>query len=376
MKRRVKFIGYGIIVTIVFACVEVLAYIATEYLASKGAVYFPQSIEGFDTYKASRNSNLGWAPNTSDLDASGSRTIPAFPNSTSGCVSIYGDSFIWGHLLSAADSISNRLAERIGCRVANFGVSGYGSDQSYLRYLHNRDDDAPLVILGHLSENILRNVNRYRWLLYPGANFQFKPRFVASQSGKLKLLSMPMPETVLEMQEIIADPARYISHDAFVPGGSSGKVDHAFSSTLTLLRSLAQFQVQAQLRRRPWYTAFYDPTHPSRALATTASIFGAFTNTATARQQNPLVALLPTGLDMTYFRRTGKWPYAPLVEELKRRGIPFIDVGNEIAARIDGKDVCRYFIDCTHHFTAVTTKLVAQIFLERMKTSKIEIKIK
>ena len=79
----------------------------------------------------------GWptidALKTEHYDALCSRPSPAFPKPGNECITLYGDSFTYGEEVDHEDAWSNRLAERIGCHVGNYGVGGYGSDQALLR---------------------------------------------------------------------------------------------------------------------------------------------------------------------------------------------------------------------------------------------------
>ena len=81
------------------------------------------------------------------------------------------------------------------CSVFNHGQGGYGSDQSYLKFLKKVEDltikKGDFVVLSHLTENILRNANRNRSLLYQnGMTPLLKPKFQIND-GKLELISIP-----------------------------------------------------------------------------------------------------------------------------------------------------------------------------------------
>ena len=91
--------------------------------------------------------------------------------------------FAWGNLLTA----------RLGCRVDNYGVIGYGTDQAYLYFKYHHEhglDRAPVVILSHLSENIVRNITQDLGFIYQ-MPLALKPRFVLEPSGALRLVPMP-----------------------------------------------------------------------------------------------------------------------------------------------------------------------------------------
>ena len=121
--------------------------------------------EGYGAYLRDRDPLLGWpypsSLNQRQRDASGSRLIPAFPDPREHqvCVSVYGDSFTWGAEVDDEHASGNVLSRRLGCRVANSGVNGYGTDQAYLRFRSKVEDEAEIVILSHFSVLIMRNVN-------------------------------------------------------------------------------------------------------------------------------------------------------------------------------------------------------------------------
>src|ERR1039458_517165 len=109
---------------------------------------------------------LGWPPLNMAMswprDASGAKINRDFPDASRPCFSAYGDSFIWGEEVPLNDGWIEELSRRLGCRIANYGVSGYGTDQAYLRFRRLGADGAPVVLLGFVPEDIRRNVNQYR----------------------------------------------------------------------------------------------------------------------------------------------------------------------------------------------------------------------
>jgi hypothetical protein len=94
-------------------------------------------------------------------DKIGSRYVPEFPDPDKyqACVSLYGDSFTWGDEVDDVHAWGNVLSKLLHCRVSNFGVGGYGTDQAYMRFHYNKNDKPKLVILGFYTENIQRNVS-------------------------------------------------------------------------------------------------------------------------------------------------------------------------------------------------------------------------
>ena len=104
------------------------------------------------------------------------------------------------------------MSKLSGCIVINHGVGGYGSDQAYLKFLKRVSDSTirrdDLVVLSHLTENILRNANRNRSLLYPQATTPLlKPKFKIEE----EIYAIPLPksldaETLRDLQTKIILP--------------------------------------------------------------------------------------------------------------------------------------------------------------------------
>jgi len=330
---------------------EVVSYFACRQLVRYGVLYRPVLVSAHD-YLSRRDPVLGW-PSPQDIpgkkfDAIGSRPIPAYPDpQATPLVSLYGDSFTYSDQVDHEHAWSNVLSKLMGGRVNNFGVGGYGSDQAYLRFLNNKHDDAPVVILTHLSENILRNCNTLRDLLYPGEGTGFTPRFVAEDDGTLRLV--PLAQMTEETYvDFMLHPEQHLTDEYFAPGGPAGVSRMSFPYTLSALRSLRHFHIHASLKGEPWYADFYRKEHPARGLQVTAGILQKFAQDAKAKGKTPIVMVLPTGLDIVYFRKTGVWVAQPLVDELNVRGVDTIDPAAALDAAFTGDDLAAYY---AHHTT-------------------------
>jgi hypothetical protein len=358
----------GCVVMFLLGVTELLGYVAANYLATKGALYRAQSEEGFEKYVARRHPVLGWVTqkDDSEVDAVGSRLIPAYPETENPCVSLYGDSFTWSSEVDSASAWSNQLSILLKCRVNNFGTPGYGSDQAYLKFIHNRSDTAPIVLLAHLSENLLRNVNRYAWLQYPGASFHFKPRFLAGKNESLRLLP-PLLPTRDTFRKIIAHPENFLQNDAFVPGGHAGVQRFRFPYSWAVAKSIGHISVQGKLKGEPWFMKFYDPTSPTDALRVTRNILINFVKEARLKKKSPVVAIMPTGLDLQYFQKHRLWPYQPLLYALQSAKIPFINIGEGILRTMTTKNPCDLFDNCGAHFNETGYALVAKVVHVRLQ---------
>jgi hypothetical protein len=328
-------------------------------------------IDAYADYLLTRDSLLGWpAPSSlgeADLDRTGSRVTPAFPDPERhpACISLYGDSYTWSNEVDNEHAWGNVLSQLAGCRAANYGVGGYGTDQAYLRFAHNPPDSARIVILCHLSENIMRNVNRYRDLLYAGQSCGFKPRFVLNQKGDLELLPIPaIPED--QYADFARHPERYLEYDYFLPGGRSGMRHLRFPYTWSIVRAFWHFHIRARLAGRPWYAEFYRADHPARGLQLTARILETFVEEARAEHRAPLVVIIPTGLDLVFFQKHGAWIYESLLDRLRASGIEPLDLGAGIMAHLAGRDPCALFTYCSAHYNAEGYRVIATLVHEEL----------
>lgn len=332
----------GLLILLLCLIEEGGAYLVGRYLESKGIFYRPVVADAA-TYLSTRDPVLGWpSPSrfgTGEIDAIGSRIVPAYPDpNTPAIASLYGDSFTWGHSVGPEDAWGNVLAKRLGARVHNFGVGGYSTAQAYLRFCQNSKDTAPVVILCHLSENILRNLNQFRDLLYPGQGQSFAPRFVFE--GEDRLREIPLPSfTEDTYREAVLYPERYLRYEWFLPEGPSGVTRLRFPFGLSLWRVRKHFYFYAAWRREPWYADFYRPDHPAGGLELTAHILAHFYREASAQGRQPVIVLLPTGLDLLFFQKFGRWPFSPLLQRLDDMKIPFLSIGPSLLEATGGREV-------------------------------------
>jgi len=346
-QRRNQIWKYAVLLLFVVLFIEGLAFVACKVLARAGFLYWSTPVTGYARYMAERDAELGWpAQHTrghGEIDASGSRLVPAFPDPSVGnCVALFGDSFTYGEEVSPADAYGNVLAQALGCRVANFGVGGYGTDQAVLRYEQLRPD-ARVVVLGHFSEDIIRNVNQDRAFL-GNPPLGLKPRFVLRE-GRLDLLPLPT-FTESEYARIEREPDEFLPHDFFRPGGPSGVAAARFPFMLSALRALGHYRLKAALRREPSYAQFYRPDHPSQSLTVTVEIMKRFVATARSRGQAPLVLLIPDVKDLDWLRAHGTPPYQQLVEQLTAAKVPFVSAAEPLDRYLDGAVPCTLYSRC------------------------------
>ncbi|HET9062731.1 MAG TPA: hypothetical protein VFO62_05530 [Candidatus Binatia bacterium] len=350
---------------------EGASFFGTKLLSRYSLFYEPADPAGYAQYLRERDPVLGWSrtttASTEEIDASGSRIVPAFPDpSLPACVSSFGDSFTFGAEVPAEDSYPNLLARELGCRVNNFGVGGYGTDQAFLRYRHLAADSPRFVVLGHYAEDIVRNVNQLRDL-NAGGSFFLKPRFVL-EGGQLRLVPLPNLDAD-DFARITTDAQRLLPHEFFRPGGAAGIVVRRFPFTLSLARVSGQYRVRAVLRGVPSYAAFYQADHPSGALAVTIAILDAFVREARAHGQSPVVLLIPDIADLEARRAGHPVHYAPLTSALAARGIEALDAAPELDRVAGARGPCAVYTACGRgHLSAEGNAVLAHLVAQRVRT--------
>jgi hypothetical protein len=362
---------FALALAFAIALMEAVSYLFARALVPQGLVITPPNKEGYEDYLEFRDPVLGWprpdAIGNGEIDRWGSRIVPNFPErGMEICVSAYGDSFTWGDEVTPEHSYPNVLAALIDCRVDNFGVGGYGTDQAFLRYQHNVEDRAPVVVLGHFSENIVRNVNQLRGFYAPG-RFGFKPRFIAAADGSIDLVTLP-GLSVEQYLQVHKRTRELLPHEYFVPDELGGPSVLDFPYTFVVGQTFFHYRIRSALVGRPSYAPFYDIDHPSKALEVSVGILKEFSNTARARNQQPVILIIPDMKDLTSLHEQGSAPYDPLAKTLIEDGINVLDGGRAITEMVADQDFCRLYVDCQRgsHFNVDGYALLASIVYQHL----------
>lgn len=368
LKIRTHFFFYVIIVLLVISSVEIASFLTIKFLQPIGIFYKPSINNYYEDYLLKRDNLLGWPSpdefgNGVEYDLKGSRIVPSFSDEYQSCVSLYGDSFTWSAEVDNEHAWGNVLSKLVSCRVANYGVGGYGSDQAYIRFRRNTNDESSIVFLNHLSENILRNVNQFRDLLYPGTGLGFKPRFIINEKGILELLPLPTFD-VTQYKDVVMHPNKYFKNEYFIPGGTSGLTLASFPYTISIIKALKHFRIKAKLHDEPSYLEFYKKNHASRALEITSAILEAFYNDAIERGKIPIITIIPTGRDLLYFLKYDVWPYDSLIDKLSDHDILVFNFGPGIIKHLNNSDPCLLFDKCSAHYNETGYKILANVAYE------------
>jgi hypothetical protein len=377
-RRRAMF--WTILVLLALGLIEGSAYAMCRIiLASSGAflLWHPDldaARRNWIAGAADVDDELGWpapaAATRPPRDATGAKSNAEFPEPSRACASAYGDSFIWGEDVLPADGWIEQLSHRLGCRVANYGVSGYGTDQAYLRFRRTTADEAPLVLLGIFPENAIRNVNQYRafagYALHPGS---LKGRFVLDAAGRLAWV----PRSRLDAEGFVTlnrTPAAVLPNEYLLPDTRDGPVTLRFPYTLTLLNVALKPRVWARFAGRPSWSAFYAADHPAGALALTAAIAEAFAREAQRRGKKALVVMLPGASSFRGRAKHGSFEYASLTALLGAQGVEVFDPGPALLAELGDRSYCELYVrpqDCDGHYGVFGSTIVADVVAAELR---------
>jgi hypothetical protein len=108
-------------------------------------------------------------------------------------VAAFGDSFTHGDEVEDGETWGEALAQSLGGDVFNFGVGGYGMDQTLLRFERDQSRrQTSIVLFAFISGDLNRCDERYWQFHNPGSRFPFtKPRLLA-RDGALELMPNPV----------------------------------------------------------------------------------------------------------------------------------------------------------------------------------------
>ena len=290
------------------------------------------------------------------------REYSAVPADSVVRVAAFGDSFVYGNEVDNA-SCWPVLAEHIYPRleVLNYGVGGYGNDQAYLRFLADGRSLSPrIAILGFTPTDFGRVVNVYRRFLSNRELPLFKPRFVLRAGGQLELVPSPVRAP--------ADYARYLEHPEAVTTLGRGDAwyepaiyeDPLYDISATV-RLLTGLWIKVRRRYVDGDRLVRDGVfnRASTAFALQTTLFQSFAAKARAAGIVPLVIILPDRESIVR-RRDGHAPiFAPLVDDLRAKGIDYLDLTGAFLAREARQPPDGWFMP-GGHYSPSANRLIAK----------------
>ncbi|MGH7908500.1 MAG: SGNH/GDSL hydrolase family protein, partial [Thermodesulfobacteriota bacterium] len=339
-----------ILILLVYAFTEIGSYTALILLrAVRGIEYIPISaasisprhkdilenlLAGKTTY-VGFSSTLGWTikPNgfapryrANSAGIRANREFALHPPRSTLRVAAFGDSFTHADDVETKDTwqeVLMRTHERV--EVLNFGVGGYGLDQAFLRYRQDGVRFNPdIVLIGFMSENIYRTVSVYRPFYAPVTNLPLAKPWFTIQNDALVLMDNPTP-TLSHYRELLTHPESVLPR--------LGAHDHFFHTwykqgTMDFLPSLRLFKIARYriLAPRSGIEKSGVYATDSHAFKITAAVFELFFESARRNGSLPIALIFPSDRDIARFRAKGTKRYAPLLDHLQAKGLPYIDL--------------------------------------------------
>ena len=368
MKKKNKIGDYLLMILFSFVILEVSSFITIKlYLKNYGIIYNHKVDKNYDKYLKKRHEILGWDTSSKNVDDYGARKDYSSYNESNPCIDVYGDSFTYGNF-KPEKAWPSLLSELVNCRVRNFGVDGFGSDQAYIKFLINTKH-SKIVFLNHLSENIIRNVNQYRNFIYPSNDYLFKPRYIL-QDNELKLIPLTnIPKE--KISEYLVNPKKYLKYEYFIPNGPSGIQHWKFPYTFRVLKSFNHWAIKQKIQNiSVSYSNFYEIDHLSNGLNLTFKIMSNFYENSKKQELVPIITIFPTCKDLQYFSKYKKLPYDNLIRLFENENYLFIDFGS-IFLEKSKKNHDRFYEECSGHYNEDGEVLVAETILKYLKSNNL-----
>lgn len=268
----------------------------------------------------------------------GARREHAFPVREPIKMKFFGDSFTFAGVHPRL-TFEYLIEEQAGWGCLNYGVLGYGPDQALLKFMDN-EVASEYTVLGIMVENIGRVVNNVRGFYAIGELNKPKPRFRPAANGEMELIENPIGE-VEELRHMLR--VGYLDSLREYDYWSSYYQEIGMPKRLTWPASLlvarhAGFFVDNGIRLLKhkitptyesylWKTRYYHLYEEgSEGLQVLTYIVDEFMRICRERGETPIVLIFPTKENLALIREYGRWPYQSLLDHLRRRDCPTIDL--------------------------------------------------
>lgn len=300
-RKKAGFIAVG---TVLLAALVELSSFAFGYL------FAPEMFSGEDTYFASIDAeefsswqasswfdaDLGWntpAALTSeskrnclgkDISYAFQEEYRGIPRDGIPAVALFGDSYTFGDEVDDDSTSAAALERLIDAPVLNYGVRGFGPDQSVLKFerLAGKRMLPGIAVLIIMHENIRRVVNSFRPVLYSttDARFGLKP-FITGQT----LVRTPFPGTYADF---VREARRRFAEDFWA------RPRFRFPYSLSLFKAVmsnAFYVTRIASRGRKPYSHEYGSDNPLRTALTT--VIDRWRASVSAQGIKPFVLFVP-----------------------------------------------------------------------------------
>jgi hypothetical protein len=230
-------------------------------------------------------------------------------------IALVGDSYTYGEDVKYEDTWGFLLeSEFREVQVLNFGVSGYGVDQAYLRYEKDaRAWNPQIVIIGLIDHDLERTMNVYPWISYLTWMVPFsKPRFILRDGEIIRLNAPPLePDAIFSRKSITDLP--FLEYDR-------GYIRRDWEHRLYHVSYLARLFASKFSR----WTKEHPDVSNEALVSVNESILKAFVHSAEQAGTIPIVVYFPYKAELE--RADRGEPNLPLAKHvLHQAGIPYTD---------------------------------------------------
>jgi hypothetical protein len=277
----------------------------------------------------------------------------------------YGDSFTYCEEVDLQDCWTLRLEENLrNSEVLNFGVPGYALDQAWLRYRRDGADWKPCaVLIGHMIENIQRMVNRFRPFYSPEGGITLaKPRFLLDGDS---LVLLPSPaRRAEELKDPVWVEANLGPHDAWYFPGTFVANPFDGLQFVNLARTAVYRASRQEARLGPEQAErMYEPG--TESFDVLVSVLVHFAEQVRADGATPVVIIFPRKREIVTQRDRGTKVHAPLLDALRERGVPTLDVTEALAEQARRTDMDRLVVG---HYRPLANATVARTLARPLST--------
>ena len=272
------------------------------------------------------------ADTLNDIGLRSSRNYSTDPLPGTPRIAAFGDSFVYCNEVSNGDCWTAIIESAWQAEVLNYGVGGYGTDQSWLRYQHEGARLQPsTVLIGFAPVNIRRIVNRYRGFLSPLEGPYFKPRFI-EREGDLALLPAPV-STRAEAEALVAQPGSIVSFGRHDYWYEPAFYEHALYAVSPTYRLAAHLRMQVRRRYLGPQRLFENDVFrtETEAFSVQSIVLERFAEDVAQAGARPVFLMLPSLGDVARWTRGLPPSYSPLAERLGNGPHQIIDPLNALA---------------------------------------------
>ena len=387
-QKTIQFAGYSTIIIFFIALLEVFSYSTLHFVPQLSRfIYKAPNFQkaDFNRYMAERDPELGWPSKTwlqTFTDEGGWRRSPAsdaLPQQGP-CISLYGDSMTFSDEVEDQFAWGNVMAERLGCRVANYGVSGYGTDQAQLRFERHVAQGRELgevIVMGVLPANLNRTVNQWRYFLVTSNPFGFKPVF--SMEGDRAILVPVFSGDFEQFRSLERNPQEYLAHDAYVPGSDNflAPIDtpsfpYSWSLFKLMKKLITNFRFSQIGEKSNFlnYPVYFDDRDgmSKRKVQVFEHIVDRFRSTCEEQSKRCILLLIPDAELVLQRQRSGQHSLEWLAESIPPT-LEYIDA-TDIYDKVE--HYCSVLSNpdiCYGHFDPEGYRLLADFVLQKMENS-------